>query len=204
MRTAKRYLSGGGWPEGYPATPRKPPGQPNHTRVSSPRNIRRMLRLIAKQNGKCWLCGLKLHISEATFDHRVPRSKGGSNALSNLAAAHSACNSARGNKFVNVELSDAELARIGDDEISRAVNREINIASRKPRTQELCDKTLAVLRLHPAGISENLLSLESGLSANSVHKALSILATDKQVRRERPADPVKACDWLQWRAVLIQ
>ena len=41
----------------------------------------------------CHLCGQP---GATTADHLVPRNKGGSNALANLAPAHGSCNSARG------------------------------------------------------------------------------------------------------------
>jgi 5-methylcytosine-specific restriction endonuclease McrA len=56
----------------------------------------------------CHLCGERIdrwlkypHLRSLSIDHIVPRSKGGTNARSNLAAAHLECNRAR---------SDAELA----------------------------------------------------------------------------------------------
>lgn len=58
---------------------------------------RKRLRLIvlARDRGICWLCGQP---GATTVDHVVPRSRGGSDELTNLAAAHAGCNYARGNR----------------------------------------------------------------------------------------------------------
>lgn len=45
----------------------------------------------------CELCGKPMH--RFTVDHIVPKSKGGSNELSNLRLTHERCNRVRGNKF---------------------------------------------------------------------------------------------------------
>ena len=60
---------------------------------------------LAEQQGwKCWWCGEAMAFSRvssepmrATFEHLVPRSKGGPDWLENLVSAHSKCNEHRGN-----------------------------------------------------------------------------------------------------------
>lgn len=49
-------------------------------------------------NSVCWLCDLPLgeDAREWTVDHKQPLSKGGTNAVTNLAPAHLRCNSSRG------------------------------------------------------------------------------------------------------------
>ncbi len=42
-------------------------------------------------------CHLCTYPGADTADHVIPRSKGGTNAITNLRPAHGACNSARGN-----------------------------------------------------------------------------------------------------------
>lgn len=51
--------------------------------------------VLAAKGRTCHLCGLP---GATTADHIVPRSKGGTNELENLAPAHSGCNTRRGNK----------------------------------------------------------------------------------------------------------
>jgi 5-methylcytosine-specific restriction endonuclease McrA len=43
----------------------------------------------------CHLCGTD---GATTADHRIPRSKGGTDTLANLRPAHHGCNSARGDR----------------------------------------------------------------------------------------------------------
>jgi 5-methylcytosine-specific restriction endonuclease McrA len=68
------------------------------------RRILRELRdiLLDRQEGVCWLCGKAIDRSlpptdprAASIDHILPRSRGGSDAPSNLAVAHRRCNEAR-------------------------------------------------------------------------------------------------------------
>lgn len=56
-----------------------------------------LYRLWIRDRGVCWLCGQPVPLAEATRDHKVPKSRGGSNAFFNLALAHRACNQLRGN-----------------------------------------------------------------------------------------------------------
>lgn len=63
--------------------------------------------LMRKQNGLCAICGNRFpkdgELSEelqlqyaATFDHIIPRSRGGQDDVSNLQLVHRGCNRARG------------------------------------------------------------------------------------------------------------
>lgn len=51
---------------------------------------------LAEQGGCCRYCMAPLTISQATADHRVPRSKGGLNVRANIIAACQPCNAAKG------------------------------------------------------------------------------------------------------------
>jgi 5-methylcytosine-specific restriction endonuclease McrA len=74
-------------------------------RPSRPARLRRRVR--ERDGDECWLCGLTMEFVEglraqqprdATLDHVVPLSKGGTNALANLRLAHFTCNTHRGNE----------------------------------------------------------------------------------------------------------
>lgn len=61
------------------------------------------------QKGLCWLCGelmiplygkAKAMPHRATFDHVIPKSRGGTNAKSNLKLAHKVCNERRGAPYM--------------------------------------------------------------------------------------------------------
>lgn len=45
----------------------------------------------------CFCCGAHVELCDATLEHRVPLSKGGTDDMNNLAISHGACNHARGN-----------------------------------------------------------------------------------------------------------
>jgi 5-methylcytosine-specific restriction endonuclease McrA len=74
--------------------------------MSSVRKRRLKDQLYAKQDGKCWLCdkvmsigpGFVNHPKMASFDHVIPRAKGGTNKVANLKLAHRDCNIRRGGK----------------------------------------------------------------------------------------------------------
>lgn len=53
----------------------------------------------------CHLCGKPIAVGQQSADHKIPRSKGGSDDISNLRPAHRSCNSARQDK----PLSDPRL-----------------------------------------------------------------------------------------------
>jgi 5-methylcytosine-specific restriction endonuclease McrA len=67
-----------------------------------PENSRsKFVALWTRQNGICWLCGGDMIASggdghyAASFDHVIPRSKGGTSAEANLKLAHVKCNNKR-------------------------------------------------------------------------------------------------------------
>lgn len=65
-------------------------------------------RVLRRDHGICHLCGQP---GADTADHLVPASLGGTDDLSNLAAAHhDPCNILRGNR--PIEVARAELARL--------------------------------------------------------------------------------------------
>ena len=65
----------------------------------------RMAVLLRNQRGRCIWCNCHItdlvppeHPAKATIEHIKPRSQGGSDGLSNLAAACGPCNRSRGNQ----------------------------------------------------------------------------------------------------------
>lgn len=47
----------------------------------------------------CWWCGQNLPPQQLTFDHLLPKSRGGSNSLENLRLTCFTCNNKRGNSL---------------------------------------------------------------------------------------------------------
>ena len=60
--------------------------------------------IIARDSGRCHLCGQKCEPSEITLDHVVPLSLGGSHDESNLRVAHLSCNTSKGNRSRGEQL----------------------------------------------------------------------------------------------------
>lgn len=54
-------------------------------------------KLLVAQNNICPLCEETILIKDATFDHIIPISKGGTDTTDNLRVTHSICNGVRGN-----------------------------------------------------------------------------------------------------------
>lgn len=48
----------------------------------------------------CWVCGSHVTWAAATLEHKLPKSKGGTDAWSNLAISHADCNHRRGNLLI--------------------------------------------------------------------------------------------------------
>lgn len=63
-------------------------------------------KLFKKQKGKCFYCGIDMHLDEKrdstrmTLDHLTPKSKGGKAVASNFVGACHGCNLKRGNKSI--------------------------------------------------------------------------------------------------------
>ena len=60
--------------------------------------------LLKRQRGRCFFCGTKIYAGKqqlkprGTIEHLRPRSRGGTDALENLAAACRICNQEKGNR----------------------------------------------------------------------------------------------------------
>lgn len=57
-------------------------------------------RMLAKRNGgqvPCFCCGRHVPPQHATLEHIIPRSRGGTDEMSNLSISHRFCNAKRGN-----------------------------------------------------------------------------------------------------------
>ncbi|HEY9296586.1 HNH endonuclease [Microcoleus sp. MOSTC5] len=64
---------------------------------ASRRNKRR--QLLELYGNRCHWCNKSMQKSERTIEHLLPKSRGGSNALSNLRLACFSCNNSRGNSL---------------------------------------------------------------------------------------------------------
>jgi 5-methylcytosine-specific restriction endonuclease McrA len=53
-------------------------------------------KLLAKQAGRCYYCMQKFKLVNLTFDHVVPKSKGGKGLRNNLVLACVGCNNKKG------------------------------------------------------------------------------------------------------------
>lgn len=84
---------------------------------------KKKIKILIRDRGVCGLCKLDiLKFKDFNVDHIVPSSKGGSNALSNLQAAHKKCNSIKGSKenlppeyfikFVGKKYTERKLRKI--------------------------------------------------------------------------------------------
>lgn len=87
-------------------------------RVSSSKVRRKQrARLFEEQEGKCFYCGRIMHLATqagakapdtATFEHRVPISRGGSKGYRNIVLACLVCNQTKGNRMETSMLTGAK------------------------------------------------------------------------------------------------
>lgn len=71
-------------------------------------NLKKQKALLWEQSHVCFSCGKEIEtFDQATVEHKIPLSRGGSNRLSNLALSHGNCNQVRGND-ISVEMSPNE------------------------------------------------------------------------------------------------
>jgi len=75
-------------------------------------------KLIRSQNFYCPLCGKVMTMQTCNVDHILPKSRGGSNALSNLRLTHILCNQMRGNKMPGY-LSELEFPLKNQERVER-------------------------------------------------------------------------------------
>jgi 5-methylcytosine-specific restriction endonuclease McrA len=61
----------------------------------------RKIKLYELAKGICYLCEQKINFVDASVDHVIPISKGGSSTLSNLKIAHSSCNGWKGSRLLS-------------------------------------------------------------------------------------------------------
>lgn len=57
-------------------------------------------KMVSKRNAgrvPCFVCKTHVEKPDATLEHVIPRSKGGTDDMSNLAISHGKCNNQRGN-----------------------------------------------------------------------------------------------------------
>lgn len=72
--------------------------------------LHRLFRYLERRDGdECYLCERPIKLksvgpSGPSVDHLIPRSKGGTHDLANLALVHRRCNSAKGNRAANEQL----------------------------------------------------------------------------------------------------
>lgn len=69
----------------------------NYSGMNSRRKRRLKAKLLEEQQHTCFWCRQRMLPHEATFDHLVPRSRGGGNEQANLVMAHTDCNAGRAN-----------------------------------------------------------------------------------------------------------
>lgn len=90
------------------------------------------LRAVAllTQGGRCYYCRRPLIASEATADHRVPRSVGGETGAMNIVAACLACNSTKG------EMSEAEFLAMRRPKAGKKHSRNRRVTASALAVQE--------------------------------------------------------------------
>ena len=64
------------------------------------KRLRKRQRVYQRDQYTCKLCGALLTDQTATLDHIIPRSKGGSGAITNLVTACRSCNQKKGDKMM--------------------------------------------------------------------------------------------------------
>ena len=66
-------------------------------RVTTPTHFITNLELFEKDGGTCGICGQKVEMSNASIDHIIPVSKGGTHTWDNVQLAHYKCNIIKSN-----------------------------------------------------------------------------------------------------------
>ena len=64
--------------------------------VKTGARTKQLRKIWLRDDKTCWICHQPVALEDASRDHVVPQSKGGTNRLTNLKTAHKACNHRRG------------------------------------------------------------------------------------------------------------
>ncbi len=88
-------------------------------------------RRIRDQNFNCPLCGKIMTFKACNVDHIIPKSRGGSDALTNLRLTHLQCNILRGNSMSSHE-----------EELAHPLKNKRHIERRKKKRERDADITI--------------------------------------------------------------
>jgi 5-methylcytosine-specific restriction enzyme A len=93
-KLVKRWLYGHGWPDGIRAHIPLSDAPEKYRNNPPPKKFKKLkkLRQLAAQQNTCYYCNCQLDLSSATWDHKTPISRGGTNDLDNLVIACEQCN----------------------------------------------------------------------------------------------------------------
>lgn len=100
------------------------------------RNIK--TRLLAEQEGRCWLCGMRLTIEASTIDHVIPTSKGGQDARANYRLAHWICNQIRSS--VDADHAPAHVKANLPKMLTKLIRREMQVAAKRGESVHVADR----------------------------------------------------------------
>ena len=90
-----------------PDAPQQKASSVNKPRASARRSClkQRTKKAVIKRGSVCPICGLPINDGDATVDHIIPLSRGGTNSIDNLRSIHASCNQLKGS-FLDNELFD--------------------------------------------------------------------------------------------------
>jgi 5-methylcytosine-specific restriction endonuclease McrA len=87
----------------------------SHHNMGSKDRRRRKQTLLQRYGNVCYYCGCVTGKDNLQMDHIVPRSRGGTNAVSNLVLSCESCNKVKSNKFLLPEEVKQRKKAIYDD-----------------------------------------------------------------------------------------
>ncbi|NWL17316.1 HNH endonuclease [Pseudoalteromonas sp. Scap03] len=93
-------------------------------------------QVLNEANWKCEYCGIKLDESSCSIDHKMPRSKGGSDERENLAAACRKC---------NMQKADKVLEAFSNPIAKQAATAWIHAYIKSPKTTSILSFIIGVL-----------------------------------------------------------
>lgn len=80
----------------------------SRSKLNRTKTRQRVAALLKRDGRACFYCGVDLEEGEETLEHIVPRTRGGTHHIANLALAHEGCNQDAGN------LSAVEKVKLRD------------------------------------------------------------------------------------------
>jgi hypothetical protein len=154
------------------------------------KKMSRLSRKVREQMGRCYYCREKIDLLSATEDHRLPKSRGGSDVWQNVVAACWTCNTQKGPMTAEEYRDYRRKLRLDYSQALEGcfflLERLVNLSTANPLHRLLRGLLLEKIELLEAGIPETDRNVEF------ISSHIDRLSTELNLDAVRPASELNA------------